>query len=223
MMEWIKRLPLLFVPVFILVYLLRDKNQTEMSPSSTIVSRQVASASKLIIKKTKKTETRSEIKKLVILPKNQDSLLRDRTPQSLQSEYQHDPSIIVSKGNDFLTNVAAISKSSYTSKMGTIIHEANGLVFFKSEPDHNFIPVAQSRMTRALYPISSVLHIKGVNPSLRDDILGQGYSEHYYQPRIQFLSIRSDPSNIMKAYSDLRQKGYNVQLEVLTPHHKTFN
>jgi hypothetical protein len=107
--------------------------------------------------------------------------------------------------------------------MGTIIHEANGLVFFKSEPDHNFIPVAQSRMTRALYPISSVLHIKGVNPSLRDDILGQGYSEHYYQPRIKFLSIKSDPSNIMKAYSDLRQKGYNVQLEVLTPHHKTFN
>ena len=222
-MEWIKRLPLLFLPLFILVYLLRDKDQIEISKTPKLISRQVASASKTIIEKTKNTETRSEIKKIVNLPKNQDSLLRDRTPQSLQSEYQHDPSIIVSKGNEFLTNVAAISKSDYSPKMGTIIHEANGLVFFKSEPDHNYIPVAQSRMTRALYPISSVLHIKGVNPSLRDDILGQGYSEHYYQPRIQFLSIRSDPSNIMKAYSDLRQKGYNVQLEVLTPHHKTFN
>jgi hypothetical protein len=222
-MEWIKRLPLLFIPLFILVYLFKDKDQIEITQSTTFVTREVASASKAISENPKKIEARPEIKKLVILPKNQDSLLRDRTPQSLQSEYQHDPSIIVSKGNEFLTNVAAISKSDYSSKMGTIIHEANGLVFFKSEPDHNYIPVAKSRMTGALYPISSILHIKGVKPSLRDDILGQGYSEHYYQPRIQFLSIKSDPSNIMKAYSDLRQKGYNVQLEVLTPHHKTFN
>jgi hypothetical protein len=222
-MEWIKRLPLLFIPLFILTYLLRDKNKIEMSQSPTIVSRQVASTSMNVSENTHKNDTRSDIKKLVILPKNQDSLLRDRTPQSLQSDFKEDPSIVVSKGNEFISNVGAISKSDYTPRMGPIIHEDMGLVFFKTESNHNFIPVAQSRMTRALYPISSILHIEGVKPSLRDDILGLGYSEHYYQPRAQFLSIKSDPSNIMKAYSDLRQKGYNVQLEVLTPHHKTFN
>jgi hypothetical protein len=107
--------------------------------------------------------------------------------------------------------------------MGPVIHEHMGLVFFKTEANHQYIPVAVDRMTNALYPISSIIHLKGINASLKNTILGQGYSEHYYQPRIRFLSIKSEPSNIMKDYSDLRQKGYDVQLEVLTPHHKTFN
>lgn len=69
MMEWIKRLPLLFIPLFILVYLLRDKTQTEMRQSSSFVTREVASSSKAISNKITKTQTRSEIKKLVIRPK----------------------------------------------------------------------------------------------------------------------------------------------------------
>jgi hypothetical protein len=218
-MRWVKILSIFLILLFGLFWFIKGKSSTPSPTAAIFLNREIASVTKNMTEK----KLNQSAALIVITPKIQNRTFQDRTPQSLQSEYRHDPSIVVSKGNEFISNVGAILKSDYTPRMGPIIHEDMGLVFFKTESNHNFIPVAQSRMTRALYPISSVLHIEGVKPSLRDDILSLGYSEHYYQPRVQFLSIKSDPSNIMKTYSDLRQKGYNVQLEVLTPHHKTFN
>lgn len=222
-MEWIRKLPLLFLPIFILVYFLKEEDKKNLSQQHKLVARKTASIVLKKINHIQAPKLLSSSTSPALIQPNQDEMLKDRTPQSLQSDFEKDPDIIVSKGNSFLKDVAAISKASYSPKMGKILHEADGLVFFKSGPEHSFIPVAQNKMTKQLYPISSIVHIKGVNPAVRDAILGQGYSEHYYQPRIQFLSIKSEPSNILKIYTELRDKGYNAQLEVLTPHHKTFN
>ncbi len=220
MMKWLKRLPIFFIPLFGVLWFINGKPSAPVPTAAISIKREMASVTKTMTEKKLKQvassrDTTSEIQN--------SEPPQDRTPQSLQSEFIPDPSIVVSKDNEFISNVGAIKKEDYSSKMGPIIHEHMGLVFFKTESDHPYIPVAVNRMTNALYPISSIIHLKGINESLRNNILGQGYSEHYYQPRIRFLSIKSEPSNIMKDYSDLRQKGYDVQLEVLTPHHKTFN
>jgi hypothetical protein len=217
--KWLKKLPLFLIPLFGIFWFTKTEPPTSSSVAEISLGREIASVSKTV---TDKKFIRPDTI-IVSEPEKENLAPLDRTPQSLQSDFQEDPSIVVSKGNEFITNVGAITKEDYSPKMGPIIHEHMGLVFFKTESNHNYIPVALNRMTNALYPISSIIHLKGVNEALRNNILGQGYSEYYYQQRIQFLSIKSEPSNIMKDYSDLRQKGYDVQLEVLTPHHKTFN
>jgi len=220
MMKWLKRVPIFFIIFFGVLLFLKGKSSPPVPTASISLKREIASVTKTMTEK-KLNQVASSMD---ITPERQNSAPpQNRTPQSLQSEFIRDPSIVLSKGNEFISNVGAISKEDYSPKMGPMIHEHMGLVFFKTESDHQYIPVAVERMTNALYPISSIIHLKGINASHRNTILGQGYSEHYYQPRIRFLSIKSEPSNIMKDYSELRQKGYDVQLEVLTPHHKTFN
>lgn len=153
--------------------------------------------------------------------KNQHSFLKNRIPQSVESTFEKDPSIKLNKGYEFIKDVAGIPKKDYSPSMGEIIHERDGFVFFKSSPGHSYNPVAISRFTNNLYTISSVLHIKGATHNLRDSLLAEGYTEYYYHAPLKFLSIKSEPGQLMKVYSELREKGFKVELEVLKPPHKT--
>lgn len=152
---------------------------------------------------------------------NQNNFLRNRIPQSVESTLTKDPAVKITKGYEFLKDVGAISKKDYKPEMGEIIQERNGFVFFKANSGHPFSPVAISRTTNNLYPIASILHIKGATMDLRNQVLAQGYKEYYYHAPFKFLSIKSEASQVLRMYSELKEKGFQVELEVLKPKHQT--
>lgn len=153
--------------------------------------------------------------------RNQNSYLRNRIPQSVESTFEKDESVKVTRGYEFLKDVAAVSSKDFKPTMGQVIQERDGFVFFRASPGHPYSPVAISKTTNNLYPISSILHIKGATQALRSDVLAQGYKEYYYHAPLKFLSIKSDSAQVLRMYSELKGKGFQVQLEVLKPRQQT--
>lgn len=152
---------------------------------------------------------------------DQNSYLKNRIPQSVESSFEKDNSVKITRGYEFLKDVAAVSSKDFKPAMGQVIQERDGYIFFKASPGHPYSPVAISKTTNNLYPVSSILHIKGATPSLRSDVLAQGYKEYFYHAPLKFLSIKSDSAQVLKMYSELKGKGFQVQLEVLKPRQTT--
>lgn len=148
--------------------------------------------------------------------------LRNRLPQSVKSTLLEDPEIVVTRGHIYLKEIAAISLKDYKESMGEVIKRDKNFVYFRAGENHLHAPVALSKSTNMLYPISSVLHIQGATPDIRSELLNEGYKQYYYHAPLKFLSIQSGSDGVMKTYSDLVDKGYKVELEVLKPGHQAF-
>lgn len=218
-MNWRKSITLSFLPLLaLMVFMLKSKETTSRAPVKRIIASVTKDSEK---RESQKTPSPSRKESAFRPNRNQNDLLRNRIPQSVKSSFTTDKKIHLTRGYDFLTDVASIAKSDYRPGMGQLISEHSGFVFFQAEEGHTYSPVAISRMTSTLYPISSVLHIRGATPELRNDVLAQGHEEYYYHAHLKFLSIKAESGQIMKTYSDLREKGFKVELEVLRPKHKT--
>lgn len=217
-MNWRKSISLSFLPLMaFLGFLLMDKKQDERPASARTVASLVQSKSYPKARKVLSPQSATALKGR----SDQNAFLRNRIPQSIETQLEKDPEIVVTKGYEFLKDVGAVSKQNYTPDMGDIIHERGGMVFFRSSSGHTHVPVAISKMTKSLYPISSVLHIKGATPLLRQEVLAQGHKEYYYHAPLKFLSIKSESGQVLRVYSELKEKGFKVELEVLKPQHQT--
>ncbi len=217
-MNWRKSFYLSFIPLFLfLAFLLYEKPQ---GPESTGL-RTLAS-----LPKQKRTVARKKIAPKVAAAVrgrgDQDPYLRNRIPQSVEVGLIRDTSVNVTKGHELLRDVAAIPRKDYRPELGEILKESDGMVYFRTQAEHRYTPVAISRRTGALFPVSQVLHVRGVTPVVRDSLLGQGYTQYYYQAPLKFLSIKSKDGHLISAYKDLVQKGYKVELEVLRPTDRNF-
>lgn len=146
-----------------------------------------------------------------------DKFLMGRIPQSLESTFEKNFDIKLTRGHVFLKNVAAIPKEKYGPALGKIMHKDDLYVYIKTKVDHSHIPVALMTSTNRLYPISSIVHVKGASESDRRKLLNSGFAQYYYHAPLKFLSIDSQGENVLKIYSDLENKGYKVELEVLKP------
>lgn len=216
-MNWRKSIILSFLPLLAFLGVMLRNKETSHTP----VKRQIASVKIEAGKKTQKSESITRKVSAFQQNGNQNEILRNRIPQSVKSSFTADKKIHLTRGYDFLTDVASVPKKDYRQAMGEELLEHSGFVFFRAEEGHGHYPVAISRTTSTLYPISSVLHIRGVTEDIRNTILAQGHEEYYYHAQLKLLSIKAESGQIMKTYSELREKGFNVELEVLRPKHKT--
>lgn len=141
-----------------------------------------------------------------------------RIPQSVSEDFQREPSYQITVGHVLISNVKAVSKENYQSAMGEIIYQDEVFNFVRSNDNKNLLPVALSPSTGKLHPISSVLHVKNATEVVRREVKGLGLREYYYHPGAKLLSVKSTQSEVLEVYSDLKDRGFEVQLEVVRPH-----
>lgn len=146
-----------------------------------------------------------------------DKFLVSRIPQSVESTFKKDFSIKLTRGHVFLKNIGAIAKEKYDPSLGETVHQDDLYVYFRSKGNHSVIPVAMMTSTNKLYPISSILHVKGATEEIRRELINSGLTQYYYHAPIKLLSIDSSGENVLKIYSDLERQGHKVELEVLKP------
>lgn len=127
-------------------------------------------------------------------------------------------------GNSFtvVENMAGVPKASYLPSMGKKLAENNHFIFFRpNHPDADAWPVAQDTSSERFFPVSHILHIKGVDTELRENLKSEGLLEFYYHPRLKLLSVEASPSTVLKSYQDLLSRGYDARLEVLKDPHQS--
>lgn len=214
-MNFRKGIAISFIPLIAFLVFVTHENQTK--PMKNKPSRKVASFREV---KHRKSPLNPMVIANIQGKSKTDTFLRNRIPQSIGMTFHKDTTIHLTRGHEFLKDVAAVNKSEYKPSMGEIIQQNDQFVFFRAQENHDYIPVALAKMSNTLYPISSVLHIKGATKDLRTELLNQGYEEYYYHAPLKFLSIKSESGQVMKVYSELEKQGYKVQLEVLKPGHK---
>ncbi len=126
------------------------------------------------------------------------------------------PEVELSRGNILATNLGAIPLKEWKPGMSPLLYDDGVYGYYKkASGDKKSIPVAFNPRLKGLYPVSSVLHVKGVDQATREKILGQGFQEYVYFKNIQKLSIKSSPGEVVRLYQELEKRGYSVKLEVL--------
>lgn len=217
-MNWRQTLSLCFIPLLIIMVIIvkgQDEEIVAVQNKRAIASHHVRN-----FPRHRKTVPQRSISALKG-KKVSHQLYKNRIPASLEQSFEKDNEVKVSKGYELVTDVAAIPKENFNPALGPVVHKDEHFVFFRANPNHTYVPVAISKSTKMLYPISSVVHIRGASESMRNSLIGQGYEQYYYQPALKFLSIQSKSGEVLKLYNDLSKRGYNVQLEVLKPQHQS--
>ena len=203
--------PLIALALFYFVF---DEQETVVQIESPTPVRQLASRPSTPPKK----ET-------VLLPAKQNTSfkqverkVRERVSPRIAEDFQKDPSFNLTRGHVFISNVGAIPKENYQSSMSEVLYQDSVFSFVRASGDKNLLPVAYSPSTGKLHPISSVLHIMNATPAIRAEVKGLGLQEYYYAPGAKLLSVQSTQSEVLEVYSDLKDRGFEVQLEVVRPH-----
>ncbi|WP_408097188.1 hypothetical protein ACJVC5_19315 [Peredibacter sp. HCB2-198] len=161
----------------------------------------------------------------IVLPAKQSTAfkkverkIRERVSPQVTEDFQQDHSFNLTRGHVFISNVGAVAKENYQSSMGEILYQDGVFNFVRLSSDKGLLPVAYSPSTGKLHPISSVLHIVNATESIRSEVKGLGLTEYYYHPGAKLLSVQSTQSEVLEVYSDLKDRGFEVQLEVVRPH-----
>lgn len=209
--NWRQRLALCLLPLAVILFFV-----LKAGPQEKVIKGQARKIASMPVSKSKKPLT---IKSVQALKKKnlRHEVLRNRIPQSVEESFDKDSAIKLSKGHDFLKDVGAVPLKSFRPEMGEVIQRTEHLVFFRTQSGHTFMPVALSRNTNNLYPISNIVHVKKVSPSQKQNLLSEGYQLYYYHERLQFLSLKGESGKVLDLYQDLLKKGLEVQLEVLKP------
>lgn len=213
-----KRIAYLFFGLLILFFFFSKKEEEKIvmrkTPERSIATTKISGApapSATPVSKafsnSKKFSTKKSTKKLYA-----------RVPQSVSEDFQRDPSYQITVGHVVIRNVKAIAKENYQSTMGEIIYQDGVFNFVRSTENKNLLPVALSPSTGKLHPISSVLHVKNATEAVRREVKGLGLTEYYYHPGAKLLSVKSTQAEVLGVYSDLKDRGFEVQLEVVRPH-----
>lgn len=110
----------------------------------------------------------------------------------------------------------ALPRKQYLPSMGKKVSEDKYHVFFHPA-SHNLsaLPVAWNSGQQKFYPVSPVLHVRGVDELVRTQLKSEGMQEFYYHARMKLLSLESSPSSVLSDYQDLLKRGFDVRLEIL--------
>ena len=149
-----------------------------------------------------------------------------RSPAS-QGKYKRvkrtiDPSLLsknpirIGKSFQIVEGVSTLAKNKYNSSLGKKISENDQYVYFRPASGKTEAwPVALDSTNLKLYPISHVLHVKGVGPELRAQFKSEGLNEYYYHPRLKFMFLEASPSTVIQQFQKLTARGFDVRLEVI--------
>jgi hypothetical protein len=126
-----------------------------------------------------------------------------------------DKEVKLSRGNILAANLGAIPLSQWKKGMSPILFDDGVYGYYRKKIGEKSIPVAYSPAFKNLYPVSSILHIRGVDENLRQELKKSGYQEYIYFKNIRKLSLKTSPDQVVKLYQDLGKQGLDVKLEVL--------
>ncbi|MBA2404703.1 MAG: hypothetical protein H0V66_08020 [Bdellovibrionales bacterium] len=122
----------------------------------------------------------------------------------------------IGKSYKVVDGLLTVSAKKYKPEMGKKISENAHFVFFQpsSHPAEAW-PVAQDITNLRLYPVSHILHVKGIDAAERAQFQAEGMQEYYYHSRLKFISLETSPTTVLKQFQTLTARGFDVRLEVL--------
>ena len=127
--------------------------------------------------------------------------------------------IISPTGEWIASNISALPSNAYSPSMGKEIYSSAKFTFFEGKTEDS-VAAAFNPSTQKFYPVSQVLMLKKINEDLRQELSGEGHKEYYYNSRLRLLSIQSTPQDVLSLYTEFKNRGLDVRIEVLkeTPH-----
>jgi hypothetical protein len=131
---------------------------------------------------------------------------------------QSEKAFKIGKSHVLLEGVAAVSEAQFNSKLGKKMTSSLGFVFYhpsSRQAAGQGVPVAMNTNNLKLYPLSQIVHIKGVDDTLRGQLKAEGFKEYYYHSRLKLMSIENSPSEILQRYQEFKDRGLKVSLEIL--------
>lgn len=81
-------------------------------------------------------------------------------------------------------------------------------------------PMAVNLSLNQSYPISSVIKLTNISEAKRQELIAQGFGEHYYHPDLKIFYLEATAETVITAHKDLLQGGYSSHLEVQRHFHK---
>ena len=143
---------------------------------------------------------------------------RASPPKPILRIPQSEKALKIGKSHVLVEGVSAVSESKFDSKLGKKITSSLGFVFYQPSSRQAAalgVPVAMSSTNLKLYPLSQVVHIKGVDETLRGQLKTEGFKEYYYHSRLKLMSIENSPSEILQRYQEFKDRGLKVSLEII--------
>lgn len=153
--------------------------------------------------------------KRIVMPSRSPASTRPVSRAELGLLVEPDTEVKLPRGNILASNLGAIPLSDWKPGMSEILFDDGVYGYFRKKSGDKSIPVAYSPAFKNLYPVSSILHIRGVDENLRQSLQKSGYQEYIYFKNIRKLSLKSSPDQVVKLYQDLGKQGLDVKLEVL--------
>jgi hypothetical protein len=137
-------------------------------------------------------------------------------PSPLPFDVEKENSLSVGKNWKLMLDMSVINKKKFRPELGKKLWEDQHFTFFRSPVAHKETwPVAYDPARRQLFPVSHILHIKGVDENERLQFRAEGMTEYYYHARLKYLSVQSTPTQVVKDYQILKARGFDVRMEVL--------
>lgn len=118
------------------------------------------------------------------------------------------------RGQVLAENIGAIALSDVKPGMSIVWHDGV-YAFYEKKPGERSIPVAYNPKAKKFFPIASIVHVKDVDESMRQQLKDQGHQEYVYFKNIKKLSLKTGPDQAVKLYQDLQKQGYKVKMEVI--------
>ena len=122
--------------------------------------------------------------------------------------------VSLSRGHILAANVGAMPLSEVPAGKNLLWHDGV-YAFYEKKPSDKSIPVAFNPRVNKLFPVSSIIHVRQVDESVRQQLKDKGYEEYLYFKGLKKLSLKASPDQVVKLYQDLEKQGYNVKMEVL--------
>lgn len=120
------------------------------------------------------------------------------------------------RGLQLIKNLYAVASEDFDPRSGDYIQIENGMTYFVSpHRPINAANVAYDPNKDKYYPISAVLKIENVDEVLRQELIGSGLEEHYYQSALKVMFIQSNHEQVVTLYEDLLEKKIKAKLEVI--------
>jgi hypothetical protein len=155
------------------------------------------------------------------IPENVEVSEAARTPaQTKEETFEFNPQIEatlpLNGTNQVMLEISVIEKQKYRPEFGTKITEDHLFTFFRSPVvREDTWPVAYDHSRHKLYPVSHILHLKGVDEEQRQLLKAEGMTEYYYHKRLKYLSVKSTPIQVLKDFQQLKERGFDVRLEII--------
>lgn len=211
-----KKISAIILLILVTVYFFYPKNQKSQVSLKPNTERTIAVAPTPTASVSLPEQKNFTVKRPIA--RHDRELIIRRIPDSLKDSFEHDPSINITRGHVFISNMGAVAKENYQSSMGDILYQDGTFNYVRANGSKSLLPVALSPSSGKLHPISSVLHVLEATAAIRSEVKGLGLSEYYYHPGLKLLSLKSSPGEVLQVYSDLKDRGFEVQLEVIKPH-----